>query len=1211
MPHIKPKKSLQKSLYIWYLCLSIGPMLVLIATSLPPANKAFKEAAFLQLEQGAESKAAFINNWFSFRFMDLDYQAQNPRNSDFIQSLSSGLALQLSSPKEYIKSYDWARRKTPYEEDLYSLTRKYTYIYDFFLIDLQGNILFTVAKEADLGSNLLTGPYANTHFAKTVKQTLTTGQSLFSGIERYAPSNSILTGFLTAPLLNSDGEKVGILALQIKLDQLYQLITSNQKSSSSLQHYLVDASGTLLSPLNDHPILQKKLRTQPILDWQSSRHPQPSSKHASDIDVNESNGDEGYDGPNGQPVYGYHAHLNIANTHWLLLSEINKGEALATIYWVEKVTTILCLLLSLIAAAIALYQSKRIVRPITQLSKISHAVALGLSHQQVKIERQDEIGELAETFNHMVKVREKYIQTIHQNNKDIQQALNTASEQQFALDQHSIVAITDLSGTITYVNDKLCEISGYSKEELLGNNHRILNSAYHDRKFFDDMYRTITSGGVWHADICDQRKDGTKFWVDTTIVPTKNALGEVSSYIAIRTDITHIKQVEIELMQAAEDAQAATVAKSQFLANMSHEIRTPLNGVIGMTNLLLDTTLNTEQFSQAKIISNSSNALLTIINDILDFSKIEAGKLDIEIIDFELSALISDIATSMSFRADEKNIELICPSTPVKPYWYRGDPGRIRQILVNLIGNAIKFTLFGQVSVDVHIINKKGQYHLLVEVIDTGIGLSDEQQQGLFERFTQADGSTTRQFGGTGLGLTITKHLVELMGGEINVESTLNEGSAFTVEIPLAKSEHNAAPKPSTALSQESILIVDDNYTNRKLLTDLFNIWEIPNQQVETGLEAIQALSQAAEQGKPFTLAIIDMQMPQMDGAQLAKLIRQQANIAQTQMILLTSQARRGDARKMQDIGFRGFLTKPVNQSDLYNVLLQVSGQGDARLITRHTAHELSLFDAQVLVVEDNITNQLVAQGMLAKFGLQVTITNNGKEAIETLSEKCYDLVFMDCQMPIMDGFEATHMIRDPSSSVQQHDIPIIAMTANAMSKDKERCLVAGMNGFIAKPVNPTELQQQLNHWLSEQSTTSVADESSHQQKSIDDLAFQASTAIQRKEPPEQIFDPSVLHKLLNDETKIQSIINAFLDDTASQISLLKTSITDVDPASAGAIAHKIKGSAASIGANVLSRHARNMEIAAKEGNIQPVIDGLDELTSNFKALQDELSAMS
>lgn len=1217
MSTTKAKTSLQKNLFFWYLCLSIIPMLILIAASLPQANKALKQEAALQLKQSAESKAAFISNWFDFRFKDLDYQAQNRRNIDLIQSLAEGLAKNSSPPKDYIKSYEWTLRKTPYEEDLYSLTRKYTYIYDIFLIDLQGNVLFTVAKEDDLGSNLFAGTYANTLFAKTVRQTLESGRSLFSGIERYAPSGSILTGFLTAPLLNSDGDKVGILALQIKLDQLYQQVTATQKQSSSLQHYLVDQFGTLLSPLNGQQhILQKKLQTQPILEWQNERQQQyqqqyQKGRHANYDQINGSNQSNGYDGPDGQTVFGYHAHIHIADIHWLLLSEVSKKESLASIYWIEKITAILCIFLSLVAASIAYYQSKRIVKPITQLSEVTRAVAQGVSRQQVKIDRQDEIGELADTFNHMIRVREEYIQTIHEKNNDIQQALNTASEQQFALDQHSIVAITDLTGTITYVNNKLCEISGYTRAELIGNNHRLLNSGFHDLSFFENMYDSISAGNVWHAEIRNQKKDGSIYWVDTTIVPNKNAQGEVFQYIAIRTNITHIKQVESDLIQAVEDAQAATVAKGEFLANMSHEIRTPLNGVIGMTNLLLDSELTHEQYSHAKIISNSSNALLAIINDILDFSKIEAGKLDLEIIDFELSTLISDIAASMAFRADEKKIELICPSTPIKPCWYQGDPGRIRQILINLIGNAIKFTSYGQVSVNVHIMdNNNGSYHLLTEVIDTGIGLSEEQQQSLFERFTQADGSTTRQYGGTGLGLTITKQLVELMGGEVSVESTLNEGSTFITAIPLTKSDHSTAPQPSPALNKEYILIVDDNYTNRKLLIDLFKFWEIPCQQAETGTDALKALSHAAEQGRPFTIAIIDMQMPVMDGVQLAQLIRQQDNISETQMVLLTSQARRGDAKKMQAIGFHGFITKPINQSDLYNALLQIAGLEDARLITRHTAHELNLFNAHVLVVEDNITNQLVAQGMLAKFGLKVSIANNGKEAVDALTANRYDLVFMDCQMPIMDGFQATTTIRNTNSNVQQHDIPIIAMTANAMAEDKAHCLASGMNDFIAKPVSPTELHQALNNWLADQATISQEAAPLDTPKSIDEQAFKASKSIQMKEPSEPIFDPSVLHVLLNDEAQIKSIINAFLDDMPSQISLLKTAIADVDPVSAGAIAHKIKGSAASIGANILSRHARNMEIAAKEGNIQPVIDGLDELISSLNTLQDELSAI-
>jgi len=1188
----KPKNSLQKRLFFWFVSLSVLPMLLLLVTNLPQIKNTLKKNAATLLVQTAEAKASFVINWFDFRFKDLDYQAQDPRNTAFLQSLSSGLSNSNSSVKSYTQSFDWTYRKSFHESNLLNLTRKYTYIYDVFLIDLHGNILFTVAQKEDLGNNLLTGGSSNTLFSRSVRETLNTGRSLFSGIERYAPSNHMLTGFLTAPLLNELGEKVGVLAIQIKLDKLYQQVATSQTSQTSQTHYIIDSTGLLLSPIqHKKQVLTKKITI-----------PTAIGKNPRDHTL------KPYSGPEGNTVYGYQTTIKIANINWLLMSEITQEEALATSNEIQNMTFFFGALLVMFAGITGSLLSKRIVKPIINLSKVTHAVAQGESHQQANIEQDDEIGELAKTFNHMIQVREKYIKTINDNSHDIQKALNELSEQKFAFDQHAIVAITDLNGTITYANKRFCDISGFTNNELVGSNHRILNSAHHPLAFFTQMFTTISAGHVWHAEICNQAKNGSLYWVETTIVPIKNADGELTSYIAIRTDISHMKQVEAELIQTAAEAEAANIAKSEFLANMSHEIRTPLNGVIGMNSLLLNSDLNHEQYQRCKIVNSSANGLLTIINDILDFSKIEAGKLELELIDFNLATLISNIGSSMAFKAEEKGVELICPANSIESCWYKGDPGRIRQVLVNLIGNAIKFTPDGEVSVSVNVIdNKNGQYHLLVEVTDTGIGLTSEQQQGLFERFTQADGSTTRKYGGTGLGLTISKQLVELMGGEIHIESSINEGSTFSFALIIEQSKQVAPPTPASNLNEQSILVVDDNYTNRKLLSELFNHWGLTYEQTESGEEALQQLIDAAAQKKPFSIAIIDMQMPSMDGAELAQLIRQHESIADTKIILLTSQALRGDAKKMQQIGVNGFLTKPVIQSDLYHALLQVTGQGeDTRLITRHTARELSLFDAHVLVVEDNLTNQLVAKGMLEEFGITVSIAANGEEAITSLTKQHYDLVFMDCQMPVMDGFQATRLIRETSSSVRQHDIPIIAMTANVMADDKARCQSAGMNDFIAKPVNPTILRETLNTWLTKNGSSNKQETADY--KNEEQQTFDASKNTQLEEHEEQIFDASVLQQLLNDEAQIQSIIDAFMSEVPSHLKQLTNALEEGDSDSAAALAHKIKGSASSVGANRIARIAKHIEISSREDKLEPLAQSLGELTEAFKQLQDTLS---
>ena len=432
---------------------------------------------------------------------------------------------------------------------------------------------------------------------------------------------------------------------------------------------------------------------------------------------------------------------------------------------------------------------------------------------------------------------------------------------------------------------------------------------------------------------------------------------------------------------------------------------------------------------------------------------------------------MEDFAVTLAFRAEEQGLEFVCPANRVEEHWYKGDPGRIRQILTNMVGNAIKFTERGEVAVRYERQSERDNRGLLrFTVTDTGIGLSDEQQTNLFDRFTQADGSTTRQYGGTGLGLSISRQLVEMMGGEIGVESTPGGGSTFWFTLDLASSKAQSPPRKTGDLRDQKILVVDDHATNRQLLDEVLGAWGVAHGLAASGPTALEALRKAAAAAKPYSIALIDMQMPGMDGARLAALIQEDTSLAGTRLVLLTSQGQRGDAKKLYGTGFAGYLSKPLNQSELYIALQQVAGMtgtGDEeRLVTRHTAREWPQFQARVLVVEDNATNQLVAKGMLAKFGVHADVAADGREALSALEKLTYDLVFMDCQMPVMDGYQATVQIRDPQSKVTDHAIPIIAMTANAMQGDRDLCIEAGMDDYLAKPVDPAKLRGALERWL-------------------------------------------------------------------------------------------------------------------------------------------------
>jgi PAS domain S-box-containing protein len=759
----------------------------------------------------------------------------------------------------------------------------------------------------------------------------------------------------------------------------------------------------------------------------------------------------------------------------------------------------LVLLLSVLAT---LFVSSRLLRlitePILALAEVAGRISAQENYSLRAIpQSDDEVGKLIDSFNQMlerIQERDNKLKEandglelrVHARTQELQQEVNERKQAEvklqsslreledlkFALDQHCNVSRTDEEGIITFVNEKFCSISKFSRDELMGKNHRVVNSGHHPKEFFGELWRTIKSGQSWKGKIKNRTKDGTLFWSDTTIVPFCDTQGKPFQYIAIRTDITSLKRIEEELRRAKDIAEQASRAKSEFLANMSHEIRTPLNGIMGMTDLALETELSREQREYLETVKASSDTLLTVINDILDFSKIEAGKIDLEVADFDLRDTLETTLKTLAVRADEKGLELLCEVAPEVPEVVRGDVTRLRQVVINLVGNAIKFTNEGEVAVKVQVeAEEGGDLVLRFTVSDTGIGIAEDKREKIFEPFAQADTSTTRKYGGTGLGLTISVRLVRMMGGKIWMESEEGRGSHFHFTVRMGAADGQEIKVGSAAapeiLRGVRVLVVDDNSTNRRILEGMLKRWEMRPVSEKGGEEALAQLVSAREAGEAFGLIVTDMHMPKMDGFELVERIRRRPELSTATIMMLTSAGHRGDAERCQKLGVSAYLLKPIRQSELREAIARVLGareqEGKIPLITR-----FSLGDARdgsdflrVLVAEDNPVNQRLIVRLLEKRGHRVALADNGRQALAALEKESFDLVLMDVQMPEMDGFEATSAIRMKEKNSGLHQT-IIALTAHAMKGDREKCLAEGMDGYLTKPIRPQELDEVL-----------------------------------------------------------------------------------------------------------------------------------------------------
>jgi PAS domain S-box-containing protein len=763
----------------------------------------------------------------------------------------------------------------------------------------------------------------------------------------------------------------------------------------------------------------------------------------------------------------------------------------------------------------------------------------------------------------------------------------------------------DLNGVVTYSNPRIKELLGYSHEEIVGRNTADFMPPEEAKHFFEENADLAETGKpIAGAEVVYAHKDGRRIVFETNAVPIFDANGKLTGYRGIDRDITIRKQAEEELKRAKVAAEEANRSKSEFLANMSHEIRTPMNGVIGMAELLQDTALTREQREFINTIRSSAEALMTIINDILDFSKIEARKLDLDSIDFKLRDSMGDILQTLSQRAAEKGLELAYHVGSEVPDNVTGDPGRLRQIIVNLVGNSIKFTDQGEVVILItQEKEKEGQTYLHFVVTDTGIGIAAEKQKKIFESFAQADASTTRKYGGTGLGLSISTRLVEMMGGKIWVESEHGKGSSFHFTIRLGV--HNGLPvrqipEKLCNLDGMSILVVDDNATNRRILHEMLRNWGMNPSLAENGKNALEMLREANQTGKPYRLLLLDVNMPEMDGFELTERIRDMEEYHHVVIMMLTSSGQRGDATRCRNLGVAGYLTKPVKQSSLLEAVLTVMGTAvpagvPAPLCTHHTLRKEQQQPLHILIAEDNAVNQRIAAIMFEKRGHTVTVVGNGREAVaalETKKDVYFDVILMDVQMPMMDGFEATALIREKEKGTGRH-IPIIALTAHAMKGDKEQCLNAGMDGYVSKPLKVEELFNILKELTCKKTLCEP----------------KAATSLKGSKDVLDI--DQAMSTVDNEIGFFREIGRLFIKNAPKAMADIRDAIEKSDAYRLNRAAHALKGSSANFGAGLVCQAALRLEKMGEAGDTSQGVDAYHllegEMERFIQALEEYL----
>ena len=896
---------------------------------------------------------------------------------------------------------------------------------------------------------------------------------------------------------------------------------------------------------------------------------------------------------------------------------------------------LLVLFASLVLTSMASTGLQRLISdPIQQVSGVATRVWMEEDYSLRAVVRgKDELGRLAAAFNQMLGRIQERDHALKQANDELENRVHerTASLQQEISDRKLVEAelrwktafleaqgnstvegilVISPAGKKLFQNQRMLEMWSVPKpiaqEERGEPLCRFVSAATQEPQRFAKMVAHLFHNP--HEIGSEEIELSNGRIVELYSAPVCGKDGELYGRIWSFRDITERKHTEVALLQAKDAAEVANRAKSEFLANMSHEIRTPLNGVIGMTELALETHLEPEQREYLETVRSSADTLLAVINDILDFSKIEARKLDIETVEFNLHECVEEMLRPLALQAEKKQLELLCDIAEDIPEMVAGDPTRLRQVLLNLLGNAIKFTHAGEISLKAEVARIESEVQVLrFTVADTGIGIPVEKQSTIFDEFTQADTSTTRQYGGTGLGLAISKRLVSLMGGEICCRSAAGQGAQFefTVQLKPAIGKTATPDFQADALRGIRVLIVDDNSTNRTILQGMLARWNVRTAEAAGGPEAISKLEGAGRHGDPFQLVLTDMHMPVMDGFELTEHIRALSS-GSAVVIMLTSSGLSGDSERCRQLGIRSYLVKPIRRGELLKAMLRSLGTVDTIAVPANAPSEnrtQGKHRLSILLAEDNRVNQVVASKMLGEFGYSVTVANHGKEAIDLLQSRSFDLVLMDIQMPEMDGFTATRLIREKEKEEPtRRRQPIIAMTAHAMKGDRERCIAEGMDGYISKPIHSAKLQAAIAEVMDEASrrVDAIADKAAAATPSRTEEEKDGGDKERGQDGDEIQWDRAeTLSRLGGDEALLQDVLNIFLSDVPERIETLRRAIAEGEPETVEQTAHCLKGELGYFGFSSLSHMAHSLEGMGRNRQLQ----GAGDVFASFEAV--------